>query len=152
MIRDRLVVGIVDKKTSEQLQMDAALTLQRAKKTIWQKEAIREQDQSLEQEAKNSITLEERWVVDHSRPNEEESMASKVWFQRWGAAVAGYDNHNKGREMSSNGSCLPQMQRQRAFQCNMFHEVSPTRQYRLHIFGWAKQQGPNKLEGYASYW
>ena len=34
MICDHLVVGIPDKKTSEQLQMDLALTLEKAKKMI----------------------------------------------------------------------------------------------------------------------
>ena len=54
MIRDHLVVGILDKKTSEQLQMDPALTLEKAKKMIRQKEAIREQRQVLEQDKKSS--------------------------------------------------------------------------------------------------
>ena len=47
MIRDRLVVGIVDMKISEQLQMDPALTLEKAKKTVRQKEAVREQARCL---------------------------------------------------------------------------------------------------------
>jgi len=34
LIRDRLVVGILDKKTSQQLQMDPELTVEKAKKTI----------------------------------------------------------------------------------------------------------------------
>ena len=36
-IRDRLVVGIADKKTSEHLQMDPALDLEKAKKTVRQR-------------------------------------------------------------------------------------------------------------------
>ena len=43
LLHDRLVVGITDKKLSEQLQMDAGLMLEKAKKTIRQKEADREQ-------------------------------------------------------------------------------------------------------------
>ena len=42
MIRDRLVVGIRDKSVSERLQMDAALTLEKAKTTIRQREAIQD--------------------------------------------------------------------------------------------------------------
>ena len=42
MIRDRLVVGIRDKSLSEKLQMDAALTLEQAKKAIRQCEAIQD--------------------------------------------------------------------------------------------------------------
>ena len=38
LIRDRLVVGILDKKTSQQLQMDTELTIEKAKKTARQKD------------------------------------------------------------------------------------------------------------------
>ncbi len=41
LIRDRLVVGILNQKTSQQLQMDPALTVEKAKKTIRQREAVR---------------------------------------------------------------------------------------------------------------
>ena len=43
MIRDRLVVGIRDTALSERLQTDAELTLEKAKKTIRQREAVHEQ-------------------------------------------------------------------------------------------------------------
>ena len=42
MIRDRLVVGIRDSSLSERLQMDAALTLEKAKTAIRQREAVQE--------------------------------------------------------------------------------------------------------------
>ena len=41
-IRDRLLVGIRDKSLSERLQMNAALTLEKAKTTIRQQEAIQD--------------------------------------------------------------------------------------------------------------
>ena len=43
MIRDRLVVRIRDNSLSERLQMDAELTLEKAMKTIRQREAVHEQ-------------------------------------------------------------------------------------------------------------
>ena len=43
MIRDRLVVGILDKKLSEHLQLNPELTLEVAKKKIRQREALQEQ-------------------------------------------------------------------------------------------------------------
>ncbi len=49
MLRDRLVVGIRDMKLSESLQMDASLKLEKAKKTIRQKEAVHEQRQTLQE-------------------------------------------------------------------------------------------------------
>ena len=47
LLRDRLVVGIRDAKVSENLQMKADLTLEVAKKTIRQSEAVREHSQQL---------------------------------------------------------------------------------------------------------
>ena len=47
MIRDRLVVGIRDTALSEWLQMDAELTLEKAKTTIGQREAVHEQQHVL---------------------------------------------------------------------------------------------------------
>ena len=47
MIRDRLVVGIRDAALSERLQTDAELTLEKAKQTIRQREAVHEQQNLL---------------------------------------------------------------------------------------------------------
>ena len=47
MIRDRLVVGILDTQLSERLQLDAELTLEKAKKMIRQREAVHAQQQDL---------------------------------------------------------------------------------------------------------
>ena len=47
MIRDRLVVGIRDENLSQQLQMDSELTVDKAKKTIHQKEAVHQQQDIL---------------------------------------------------------------------------------------------------------
>ena len=47
MIRDRLVVGIRDATMSEKLQLDSKLTLEKAKTTIRQQEAVKEQQSIL---------------------------------------------------------------------------------------------------------
>ena len=47
MIRDRLVVGIRDSNLSERLQLDSDLTLDKAKKAIRQREAVKEQQKEL---------------------------------------------------------------------------------------------------------
>lgn len=47
MIRDRLVVGIRDGALSQRLQLDAALTLEKAKTIVRQREAVGEQQQLL---------------------------------------------------------------------------------------------------------
>ena len=43
MLRDRLVVGIRDTSLSEKMQTDPALTLEKAKTMIRQREAVKEQ-------------------------------------------------------------------------------------------------------------
>ena len=43
MIRDRLVIGIRDRTLSDRLQMEPDLTLEKAKKLIRQREAVKEQ-------------------------------------------------------------------------------------------------------------
>ena len=48
MLRDRLVVGIRDKAVSDKLQLEAGLTLESAKKTIRQREAVKEHRQELQ--------------------------------------------------------------------------------------------------------
>lgn len=41
------MVGILDQKTSQQLQMDSILTVEKAKKAIQQREALQEQTSAL---------------------------------------------------------------------------------------------------------
>ena len=55
MIRDRLVVGIRDSALSEKLQLDPKLKLEIAKTANRQKEAVREQQQTLKG-AENTAT------------------------------------------------------------------------------------------------
>ena len=61
LIRDRLVVGITDKAQSETLQLDAELTLEKAKKRIRQKEAIKDQQLLLKSDGvvENAVKLDE---------------------------------------------------------------------------------------------
>ena len=47
MIRDCLVIGILDKTLSEHLKFDPALTLEKAKQMICQLKAVQEQQQLL---------------------------------------------------------------------------------------------------------
>ena len=51
MIRDRIVVGIRNTSLSERLQLNAELTLEKAKQAVRQSEAVHEQNQSLTAQA-----------------------------------------------------------------------------------------------------
>ena len=55
MIRDRLVVGIRDTALSERLQLDPDLTLEKAKKSIRQREAVHEQQGILSEATAPSV-------------------------------------------------------------------------------------------------
>ena len=48
ILGDRTVVRIRDSSLSERLQMDTNLTLDKAKRAVWQKEAVHEQTMSLQ--------------------------------------------------------------------------------------------------------
>ena len=50
MIKDRVIVGIRDSSLSERLQMDESLTLEKAKKLVPQREAVKEQQSFLKKE------------------------------------------------------------------------------------------------------
>ena len=58
MIRDRIVMGICDRALSEQLQLDAELTLEKAKKRVRQREAIKEQQVTLQGEPSARLSSE----------------------------------------------------------------------------------------------
>jgi len=55
MIRDHLVVGIQDVSLSECMQMDADLTLEKAKKFVQQYEAVQEHNELLSEADKQSM-------------------------------------------------------------------------------------------------
>ena len=68
MIRDRLVVGIQNSTLSENLQLNANLTLEIAKRAIIQKEAVHEQQDFLKGDSKtNPITLD-AVMKTHKKP------------------------------------------------------------------------------------
>ena len=58
LVRDRLVVGIRDNALLERLQMEAELTLDKAKRLIRQREAIKEQQATLKLPIKEETTLD----------------------------------------------------------------------------------------------
>ena len=59
MIRDRLVVGILDTALSQQLQLDPGLTLEIAKKRIRQREAVGEQHKVLNGRIDEPVNIQE---------------------------------------------------------------------------------------------
>lgn len=49
LLRDRIMVGITDKKLSDHLQVDPDLTLEKAKRLVRQREAVKEQREGMEE-------------------------------------------------------------------------------------------------------
>ncbi|XP_011859611.1 PREDICTED: uncharacterized protein LOC105557076 [Vollenhovia emeryi] len=60
-IRDRIVVGIADKKLSEKMQLDDTLTLDKAVKTITQSEEIKKQTEQLNQSSINQVSSQPKY-------------------------------------------------------------------------------------------
>ncbi len=79
MIRDRLVVGIRDASLSEHLQLDADLTLEKAKKFIRQWQAVHEQQHILSRAGAPSLE------VVHSNCDQTKLPGSLTlkWVNRW---------------------------------------------------------------------
>ena len=78
MIRDRLVVGIQDQSLSERLQMEADLTLEKAKKLVRQREAVKQQAAHLKGTASDQSGLEEvktRYIPKNKRFTKPQSKA-----------------------------------------------------------------------------
>ena len=65
MIRDRIVVGIIDHGLSERLQLDAKLTLESAKTLVRQREAVHEQQAILRTTPKTELAVDQ---VQHRPP------------------------------------------------------------------------------------
>ena len=55
MVRNCIVVGIHDSALSERLQLDSELTLEKAKKLVWQKEAVHEHQQFLSSKSSEGL-------------------------------------------------------------------------------------------------
>ena len=69
LLRDRMVVGIRDRELSKKLQLDPDLTLEKTKKTIRQKEAVKEQHYNLQGNDIKEPSLEEvRYGKWHRKP------------------------------------------------------------------------------------
>ena len=82
MLRDRLIVGILDKLFADRLQTKADLTLDSAKKAIRQKEAVREHRQELSgnDSRKGHLAVEDVTRRSAPRPPRSASRSSTPHF------------------------------------------------------------------------
>ena len=102
MIRDRLVVGIRDSALSERLQLDAKLTLEKAKE-VRQKEAVREQNQTLKETGdsrNNPIVLDSMGRdrgADNARKNPRNGRPGKFGDRQKRCTRCGRGPHNLER-------------------------------------------------------
>ena len=107
MIRDRLVVGIRDTSLSERLQMDPDLTLENAKKTVRQKEAVKEQQQLL----KGDTTLPDTPNVDHvTHSKGTRTTTGAKWHSKGGSkgkcTNCGNNSHPREQCPARNATCF----------------------------------------------
>ena len=107
MNRDRLVVGIRDTSLSERLQMDPDLTLENAKKTVRQKEAVKEQQQLL----KGDTTLPDTPNVDHvTHSKGTRTTTGAKWHSKGGSkgkcTNCGNNSHPREQCPARNATCF----------------------------------------------
>ena len=93
LIRDRIVVGIQDTTLSERLQMEPNLTLDKAKKLVRQRDAVREQGTVLKGTVKEETLLEDIQPGDSNRRKQ---------FPRWRQSS---QKRTPSRQQSSGPSC-----------------------------------------------
>ena len=108
MIRDRLVVGIRGSALSEKLQLDATLTLESAKKSIRQKKAVHEQQQSLKSAESTSSATNMELIDKKKRDNPHPRRSRRSGNQAQGksnAKAAGDKCGRCGRERHSREKC-----------------------------------------------
>ena len=93
MIRDRIVAGIRDKTLSERLQLDAKLTLESAKTSVRQREAIHEQQQLLK-----GLPPNQAMIIDSVQPK---PLSASRWSRGKPPLKGGYNS--EGRRCSRCG-------------------------------------------------
>ena len=93
MIRDRIVVGIRNKALSERLQLDAKLTLESAKTSVRQREAVHEQQQLLK-----GLPPNQAMTIDSVQPK---PLSASRWSRGKPPLNGGYNS--EGRRCSRCG-------------------------------------------------
>jgi hypothetical protein len=105
MIRDRLVVGIRDAALSQQLQLDAKLTLETAKLKVRQREAVSEQQKELKATAGAATTLGEvrprRPLNNRNRGKDRDHKSSMTKSCSW----CGKESHPRDRCPAKDAIC-----------------------------------------------
>ena len=101
MIRDRFVVGIRDTALSEKLQMDPKLTLESAKKATRRREAVREQQKTLQGGNRTSTDVDAVHWQRRGRPKQR--VGGQRSERRESRAVTSRDNAQTGEKCSRCG-------------------------------------------------
>ena len=131
MIKDRLVVGIRDSALSEKLQTDSTLTLERAKTSIRQREAVREQQKALKSEDK--VTGDGSLDAFHSkqqghprsnrgRRNERRDHVRNTPKPEAKCSRCGREQHPRFQCPARDAQCHYCNKRERSLQCTMSQE------------------------------
>ncbi len=88
MVRDRLVVGLIDKKLSEHLQLDPELTLQKAVARVRQSEQVKKQQEMLKSNFKGEIANMQLDSVQFQHSSSSKLKQTKPQYQRSAKSTA----------------------------------------------------------------
>ena len=126
-ICDRIVVGIHNQAQSERLQMDAGLTLEKAKTLVRQREAVQEQQILLKhgQKEDKSIDFLRQGVPSKGKvplKNRSQAPAKKPRQMQSKCSRCGRGPH--ATTVPSQRCCVSQLQKEGTLQCTMFLQGS----------------------------
>lgn len=102
MVRDRLVVGLTDKRLSEQLQLDPELTLEKAVVQVRQIEQVKKQQELLKSNFKGEIVNEQLDSVQAKQYNNVKSKQLKPHYVQF-AKKPPHEKYKKGIQCSRCG-------------------------------------------------
>ena len=106
LVRDRLVVGIRDETLSRQLQLDPELTLQKATKSIRQREAVKDQQQLLKQSSNAYPNAErDKGDIDAMKTKKGQQPTQRSYRQRK-CFFCGGDPHPRQKCPAQNSICF----------------------------------------------
>ncbi len=88
MVRERLVLGLTDKKLSEQLQLDPELILQKAVARVRQSEQVKKQQEMLKSNFKREIANAQLDSVQALQTSSSKLKQTKPQYQRSAKSTA----------------------------------------------------------------
>ena len=120
MLRDRIVVGIQDSAMSEKLQLDPELTLEKTKRLVRQKEAVKEQHRELQSGATGSSKNDPIVIAEVKKRRGDRECA--IQNRKMQCTRCGQERHSLDKCPANNVNCHKCGRRGALQQCVFFKD------------------------------